>query len=234
MNSLAVALAGVLVMFSGMLLGHHLRYLARANALAPTGEKGMPALSKASPGFPGAMALFVVLMSLGIYQSTGRFGDWDQGRLDDSIDYLVAAEITKGRQAVEQAPASEIALLNLAHSYMEGGMYRDAVATLDQLLTLTGEDPELMGLKATAMYYRDDRQLAPDTGIVVARTLALFPQEMHTRMLLANDAYFKGDYAKAIEHWQILLGNTRQAINERAINNAIFKAQSKAGAVSSR
>ncbi|MCF1429194.1 MAG: hypothetical protein LPD71_04755 [Shewanella sp.] len=70
-------------------------------------------------------------------------------------------------------------------------------------------------------------------GIVIARTLALFHEQMHTRMLLANDAYFKGDYAKAIAHWQILLESPRQAINERAINNAILKAQSQAGAVSS-
>lgn len=229
MNSLAVGLAGVLMVFSGMLLVHHLHYTRRACALAPTGESEIPALSKASPGFPAVMALFVVLLSVGIYQSTGRFSDWDKGVVDDNIDYLVAAEITKGRQAVDQAPDNEIALLNLAHSYMEGGMYRDAVETLDSLLTLTGEDAELMGLKATAMYYRDERVIAPETGIVIARVLALFPEEMQTRMLLANDAYFKGQYAKAIEHWQILLNNERQAVNHRAINNAISKAQTKGG-----
>ncbi|MCL2914624.1 nitrite reductase [Shewanella corallii] len=227
MNSLAVVLAGVLMVFSGMLLAHHMQYTRRAAALAPTGESEIPALSKASPGFPAVMALFVVLLSVGIYQSTGRFSDWDKGVLDDNIDYLVAAEITKGRQAVDQMPDNEIALLNLAHSYMEGGMYRNAVETLDTLLTLTGEDAELMGLKATAMYYRDERAIAPETGIVIARVLALFPEEMQTRMLLANDAYFKGQYAKAIEHWQILLTNKRQAVNHRAINNAISKAQTK-------
>lgn len=232
MNSLVVAMVGVFVCVMSVMALHHVGYLRGARRVADCADTQSLSLT---PDYqhtgwsltPVVMSMFVLVLSLGIYSQTGRFGDWDKGQIDENIDYLVAAEITKGRQAVDKAPQSEIALLNLAQSYANGGMYKDAVDTFDQLLALTGEDAELLGMKATSMYYRDERVIAPETGIVIARALALHREELQTRLLLATDAYLKGQYAKAIEHWQILLENKTQGFNRDAINNAILKAQSK-------
>ncbi|MGI2260681.1 tetratricopeptide repeat protein [Shewanella sp. GXUN23E] len=233
MNSLMMAMAGVFACVSGAIVLHHTSYLRSARQAADCADTQCSSrgadYQPAGMGIltPVVMSLFVFVLGLGIYSQTGRFNDWNQGKLDDNIDYLVAADITKGRQAVEHDPQNEIALLNLAQSYAAGGMYKDAVDTLDKLLAFKGEDAELLGMKATAMYYRDDRAIAPETGIVIARALALYPQELQTRLLLATDAYLNGQYAKAIGHWEILLENQTQAFNRDAINNAILKAQSK-------
>ncbi|BDM65600.1 nitrite reductase [Shewanella sp. NFH-SH190041] len=220
-------LAGVMACVLGsvvlLLWGHHCCFQRRSLATAAA-----QTVRASTPQFiPVLLSAFVVVLSVVIYSTTGRFSDWNSGRVDENIDYLLAADITKGRQALEQTPDDEIALLNLAQSYAAGGMYADAVTTLEQLLQLTGEDAELLGMQATAMYYRDERTIAPQTGIIIGRALALHREELQTRLLLATDAYLKGEYAKAIEHWQILLENRQQPVNRTAINNAILKAQNK-------
>lgn len=231
MSSLALAIAAVMSGFILLLWWHHASFLRQCQVRV-VGSRIIETDSQPqsdSPSFTALvlLSLLLVAVSIGVYSLTGRYADWDQGTPDDNIDYLVAADITKGRQVIEQNPDDEIALLNLAQSYAAGGMYQDAVDTLDKLLSLRGDDAELLGMKATSMYYRDGREIAPDTGIVIARALAIHREELQTRLLLATDAYLKGEYAKAIEHWQILLENRSQPFNRDSINNAILKAQSK-------
>ncbi|BDM62990.1 nitrite reductase [Shewanella sp. NFH-SH190041] len=235
MSSLALTIAGVMSGFILLLWWHHASFLRQCQVQitqchATTGAREL--LPKPDTSFPSLLApillsLFVLALSVGVYSLTGRFSGWDTGKPDVHTDYLVAADITRGRQAIEQNPDDEIALLALAQSYAAGGMYLEAVTTLDQLLILQGEQAELLGMKATALYYRDGRTIAPDTGIVIARALALHREELQTRLLLATDAYLSGDYAGAIRHWQILLENRTQPFNRAGIHNAISKAQSK-------
>ncbi|MBV7316970.1 tetratricopeptide repeat protein [Shewanella sp. NIFS-20-20] len=225
---LALAMTGILASVVLLLWLHSNRHLPQVN----TGG----AAERAPQVSPGVMRLFpwiisgvVLLLTLGVYSQTGRFHDWDTGHVNQHINYLVAADITKGRRAVEQTPDNEVALLDLAQSYAAGGLYQDAVTTLNQLISLNGESAELLGMKATAMYYRDERAIAPETGIVIARALALHREELQTRLLLATDAYLRGEYSKAIEHWTILLQNREQPVNRHSIENAIAKAQAKLG-----
>lgn len=219
MNLLSLAIVMTLIAFCLPIGWQHWRYqtVAAKATFTPRSYWFNPLL----------LIVAIVTISLGIYSQTGRYHDWQQGQVDEHTNYLLAAEITKGRQAIDANPDDEIALLNLAQSYAAGGMYTDAVDTLDKLLTLKGEEAELLGMKATAMYYRDSRAIAPETGIVIARALALHREELQTRLLLATDAYLNGKYQAAIEHWQILLENRTQAFNRDAINNAILKAQNK-------
>ena len=231
MNNLAIAIGVVLSCFSFQLWAYHVTYSKDLNAVEnlDDADNACQQNLNSAPRLLPLLVMITVLISLtlSIYSVTGRFSDWNQGKLDEHTDYLLAAEITKGRQQVDKTPEDEIALLKLAESYSAGGMYQDAIDTVDKLLRVKGEVPELMGMKANAMYYRDNRVIAADTGIVIARTLALHREELHTRLLLATDAYLNADYSNAIKHWRILLENQTQYVNRKAINNAILKAQSK-------
>jgi len=128
---------------------------------------------------------------------------------------------------VDEQPQNPLALQALAEAYSAGGLYADAVQTLDKLLALVGEDAEVLGAKANALYYRDGRQMTAETQALMAQTLALAPFEPQTRMLQANDAYLHGRYQEAIDHWQALLAQPRAEINREALLNAIGKAESK-------
>lgn len=169
----------------------------------------------------------LLAMTLAIYSQTGRYSDWDQGKVDEHIDYLVAADITKALRQVDAEPKNPLALMSLAQAYSAGGKYGDAVQTLDKLLALTPEDAEVLGAKANAMYYRDRRQMTPETLEVIAKALVLSPFEPQTKMLLATDAYLHTRYQEAIDHWQSLLTQPSGRVNRDAINNAIQKAQIK-------
>lgn len=169
----------------------------------------------------------LLAMTLVIYSQTGRYSDWDQGKLDEHIDYLVAADITKALRHVDDKPKNPLALMSLAQAYSAGGKYGDAVQTLDKLLALVGEDAEVLGAKANALYYRDGRQITAETQAVIVQALAIMPFEPQTRMLQATDEYLHGRYLEAIDHWQALLSQPTAEINREAILNAIGKAQSK-------
>lgn len=188
---------------------------------------GIAQLPNMSSKVPFAMGIVLVLLTLAIYSQTGRFRDWDQGRLDENIDYLVAAEITKASRWAQSEPQNTLALMALAQAYSAGGLYSDAVLTLDKLLEIGGEDAEVLGAKANALYYRELRQMTPETQEVIAKALALSPFEPQTHMLLAADAYLHARNLEAIDHWQLLLKHNGDSINREAINNAIAKAQSK-------
>lgn len=183
--------------------------------------------SQVSHGVPVLCSVLLLLLTLAIYSQTGRYQDWDTGKLNENIDYLVAADITKALRLVDEQPQNPLALQALAEAYSAGGLYADAVLTLDQLLALVGEDAEVLGAKANALYYRDGRQMTAETQALIAQILALAPFEPQTRMLQANDAYLHGRYQEAIDHWQALLAQPRAEINREALLNAIGKAQSK-------
>ena len=66
----------------------------------------------------------LLAMTLAIYSQTGRYSDWDQGKLDEHIDYLVTADITKALRHVDDQPKNPLALMSLAQAYSAGEIGR--------------------------------------------------------------------------------------------------------------
>lgn len=218
MASLGFTIALLLSGFVAWIFWQH----ARLNQL-----QTVASLPLVSHWLPVLCSGVLLAMTLVIYSQTGRYSDWDQGKVDEHIDYLVAADITKALRHVDDEPKNPLALMSLAQAYSAGGLYSDAVQTLDKLLALVGEDAEVLGAKANALYYRDGRQITAETQAVIVQALAIMPFEPQTRMLQATDAYLHGRYLEAIDHWQALLSQPSVEINREAILNAIGKAQSK-------
>lgn len=218
MASLGFTIALLLSGFVAWIFWQH----ARLNQL-----QTVASLPLVSHWLPVLCSGLLLAMTLAIYSQTGRYSDWDQGKVDEHIDYLVAADITKALRHVDDEPKNPLALMSLAQAYSAGGKYSDAVQTLDKLLALVGEDAEVLGAKANALYYRDGRQITAETQAVIVQALAIIPFEQQTRMLQATDAYLHGRYLEAIDHWQALLSQPSVEINREAILNAIGKAQSK-------
>ncbi|MCL1049730.1 nitrite reductase [Shewanella abyssi] len=202
---------------------HHLQHIMQtkqANDLSAT-------TSPVNRTVPAAISIVIIILPLVLYSQLGRFTEWDKGVIDEQIDYLIAADINKNARKVNEQPNNEIALLTLAQSYAEGGLYAQSIATLNDLLAITGDDAQTLGMKATAMYYRDKRAMSIETRLVLARALALDEFEFQSQLLIATDAYLNKDYEKAITHWQLLLRSQSQGFSRAAINNAILKTEQK-------
>ncbi|MBW8182867.1 tetratricopeptide repeat protein [Shewanella nanhaiensis] len=229
MNSLAVGIVISLSVPVVLIWRHHLQsaHLLLNETAVGDGSYHPAQFSFGEIKVPAAVTIIFLISCLSLYAQVGRFGEWDKGVVDENIDYLIAADINKNARKVSEQPKSEIALLNLAQSYIAGGMYSEAINSLDELIALSGEAADLLGMKASAMYYRDNRTMSLDTELVLARALALDKFEFQSRLLKATHAYLNGQYEQAIEQWQLLLQSESQSFNRASINNAIFKAEQK-------
>ena len=223
MNSLVVGIAITLSAFVALLWRHHLQCLRHCEIES----KEMTNNRSSSVDFkiPAALSIALIFVCTTLYSQLGRFSEWDKAVVDESIDYLIAADINRNARRASEQPTNEIALLNLAQSYAEGGLYADSVNTLDELLALTGVDAEILGMKANALYYRDGREMSLAVTLVLKRALAIDEYEYQSRLLLATHAYLHGEYEHAIEQWQLLLMSDNQGFNRESINNAILKAE---------
>ncbi|ABV85834.1 tetratricopeptide repeat protein [Shewanella pealeana] len=227
MNSLAIGIAVTLCAVITLIWRHH--HSSQKHGVTLIVKPFDDGIDEHSVNIKVPTVLSVVLFTttLLIYVQLGHFNGWNKGVVDTNIDYLITAEINRNAKKVNEQPNNEIALLNLAQSYVDGGLYSESVQTFDTLLKLTGDDANIIGMKANAMYYRDNREMSLDIDLVIARALALDEYEPQSRLLLATHAYLSGEFEKAIEQWQKLLESKQPNVNRAAINNAILRAEQK-------
>lgn len=212
MNGLTALMLLVILVLLGVLLGYALKHSEN--------KKKLP--------FIVGIALTTVAAACVIYGTFGRYGEWQQQKVDEDVDYLLAAKVTKAKRAVQNMPGNTVAQMQLAESYIEGARYREAVDVLDECLKTGGEAADVLGRKAFAMYYRDGRQFTSETRAVIDRVLKLNRLDVQTRMLLGQDAFLNKRYAEAIEHWKLLLDSRVAPDKETALRNAIAKAETMA------
>ena len=235
MNTLLISISIILFCSLVCLFCHHLSYGAKLQNIETDVEHYFGSNLNNEPNhvnssnnyYLGFIGLFFISVSVLLYVTIGSYQKLDSAKVDYNIDYLLVADINKGQKLAEEHPNDPQILLGLAQSYIDGGLYSDALGILDKLLAIDKENSEALGLKATSQYYRDDRVINMDTSLVIARALTLHREELNTRLLIANDAYLKADYIKAIDNWNIVLSNKTQVFNREAINFAIEKSKNK-------
>ncbi|GIU44116.1 hypothetical protein TUM4438_14590 [Shewanella sairae] len=235
MNTLLISISIILFCSFAYLFCHHINFDSKLAELEKDvgdifGSNLNISLNdvKASNNYNfGFIGLFFVSVSVLLYLTIGSYQKLDSAKADYNIDYLLVAEINKSQKLAQDNPGEPLVLLGLAQSYIDGGLYNDAIGALEQLLVIDSENSQALGLKATSMYYRDDRVINMETSLVIARALTLHHEELNTRLLLANDAYLNGKYQKAIDNWNIALTNKVQVVNREAINFAINKSTQK-------
>ncbi|MCL1146988.1 nitrite reductase [Shewanella marinintestina] len=227
MNSLAIGITVTLCAVITLIWRHH--HSSQKYGVTPIANLGEDGIDEHSVNVKAPVVLSVVLFTttILIYSQLGHFNGWNKGVVDTNIDYLITAEINKNAKKVNEQPSNEIALLNLAQSYVDGGLYSESVQTLNDLLTLSGDSASVLGMKANAMYYRDKREMSLDVNLVIARALALDEYEPQSRLLLANHAYLNGEFESAIKQWLKLLESDNPSVNRASINNAILRAEQK-------
>ena len=100
MNMLAALFAGAALLAGAVLAG----YRMRTRGPAAAGKSVFLA------GFAGVL----LVSSLGVYATLGRWSDWDKAEVDHDVDYLLAAKLTDARRLVQMTPDSAYAQQQLA------------------------------------------------------------------------------------------------------------------------
>ncbi len=130
---------------------------------------------------------------------------------------------------VQAQPEDSQAWFSLGHAYISANQYDKAAAAFDKVMALVGTHAELLGPKATALYYKAGQQITPDIQAIIDQSLALDPQDPSTLLLVGMDAFFTADYTKAIDAWQMILDSDRNDVDRTALMNAIESAKMRMG-----
>ncbi|WP_076543233.1 c-type cytochrome biogenesis protein CcmI [Shewanella sp. UCD-KL21] len=142
-----------------------------------------------------------------------------------SNEQIMAQRVQMMEQQVQAEPENSQAWFSLGHAYISANQFDHAVASFDKVMELVGTASELLGPKATALYYKNGQQMNSQIQALVDQSLALDPNDPSTLLLVGMDAFFTADYQSAITAWQSILDSDRKDVDRTALMNAIESAK---------
>ncbi|MEC4728798.1 c-type cytochrome biogenesis protein CcmI [Shewanella sp. D64] len=180
--------------------------------------------------WPIVMSVAVLGISGYFYSTLGAYANLDQAEQVSARAGMTSEQIMQQRlqmmeNQAEAEPENSQLLFSLGHSYISANRYNDAINTFDKAMVLVGVQAELLGPKATAMYYKANQQMTPAVQAVVDKSLSLDPEDPSTLLLVGMNAFFTAEYQTAINSWQIILDSERKDVDRSAIINAIDSAK---------
>ncbi|WP_028117135.1 c-type cytochrome biogenesis protein CcmI [Ferrimonas senticii] len=186
-----------------------------------------------SPVWPAAMSVVLLALSGYVYMDLGRANDWNLRDMPNagsphnnmSPEQMMAMRIEQMEQAQANDPKNSLGWFELGHAYMESSRYADSIKAFDKAIELVGAKADLLGPKATAMYYAADQNITAEVRTVIDQALADDDKDPSTRLLLGMDAFFGANYEDAIMHWELILTSPRQDIDRDGLMNAINQAK---------
>ncbi|MBY6188737.1 c-type cytochrome biogenesis protein CcmI [Marinobacter hydrocarbonoclasticus] len=195
-------------------------------------EDHVLAAKKPSILWPAIMSIALVVVAGYTYFDLGRYNDWQTAQVGGNDPHsgmnpeqLMQMRLAQMEQAVQADPSNSQAWFSLGHAYISASQYTKAIDAFDTVMGLVGEHAELLGPKATAMYYLSGQKMNPEIQAIVEKALADDSKDPSTRLLLGMDAFFNANYETAIEHWEIILTSPRDDVDRQAILGAISQAR---------
>lgn len=182
-----------------------------------------------------ALALWasVIMLSGGAYVLNGNYHQVRAGiaaMQNDPFSELTPLQkedrrLEKLKASLRATPQDSVLWAELGEQYLLLNAYDNAKKAYERALALRGENAELLSALATVLYYRDGQHLSADARALIDRALAQDSVEVSALMLLASDAFFAADYARAIDIWQTLLDGESPRINRVKLIEAIQTAR---------
>lgn len=150
------------------------------------------------------VGLAVPLIAAAVYLMTGNPGAMNPARqMPDAaqIQAMVDRLAAKMREHPEDADGWKL----LGRSYTVMGRYADAVDAYAKAAERTPGDPQLLADFADALAMARGQSLQGEPEKLVARALAIDPNNLKALALAGTAAYERKDYAKAAEIWSRML-----------------------------
>ena len=180
--------------------------------------------------WPVFMSVVLLGLSSYFYATLGAYANLDKAVPDNphagmDASQIMAQRIQMMESQLQAEPDNSQLLFSLGHAYINANRYDDAVKSFDKAMELVGTHAELLGPKATALYYKANQRITPAVQSIIDQSLALDPNDPSTLLLVGMDAFFNAQYQKAIDAWQLILDSDRNDVDRSAIINAIESAK---------
>ncbi len=188
---------------------------------------------KSSPVWPMTMSLILLGVTgylynkLGAYEIIKDVPTLTQSHEGMSPEKLAMQQLTLMEAQVKENPEDSETWFSLGHAYMSLGRYDDSIHAFDQAIKVDGETAELLGPKATAMFYKNNQTMSPAIQALIDKSLKLDPNDPSTLLLIGMNAFFDANYQQAINAWQKILGSERRDIDRQAVTDAIAEARKR-------
>ncbi len=181
--------------------------------------------------WPSLMSCVLVAVAAYMYIQLGEFENLDKQHVQQaphsgmSTAEIMSQRVQMMEAQVEADPENSQGWFSLGHTYISANRYDDAVRAFDKVMELVGVHAELLGPKATALYYKAGQQMTPEVQALIDQSLALDPEDASTLLLVGMNAFFTADYQLAINSWETILASGRGDIDRSAIISAIDSAK---------
>ncbi|QSX37506.1 c-type cytochrome biogenesis protein CcmI [Shewanella sedimentimangrovi] len=197
------------------------------------GDKASAGLNKNSRSlaWPILMSVMLLAVTAFMYHRLGAFEELANPPVANdphagmNPEQLMAQRLKMMEAAVASEPENSQAWFSLGHAYISAGQYDKAMTAFDKVMELVGTYAEMLGPKATALYYKNDQQMTPEVQALIDQALALDPKDPSTLLLVGMDAFFSSDFTKAITAWETILTSDRPDVDREALANAIATAR---------
>lgn len=192
---------------------------------------------------PSLMSLIMIIVALYAYLHLGAYqempliqaqqaGITSNPHAGMSKETLIKQEVIMFESQTEQDPTNAQAWFNLGHAYISAHRYNDAANAFDKAMVIVGPQAEILGPKATALYYKSNQQMTPQVQQIIDKALQLDPRDPSTLLLVGINHFVNHQYLNAIKAWETILSSGRNDIDRQAITNAIESAKMRLAAES--
>lgn len=145
--------------------------------------------------WPMVMSAVILGISGYMYSTLGAYENLDQPMANNQPHAgMDTAQIMSQRVEMMEAqakaePDNSQLWFSLGHTYISANRYDDAIKAFDKTMELVGVHAELLGPKATALYYRSNQQMTPAVQALIDQSLALDDSDPSTLLLVGMNAF---------------------------------------------
>ncbi|BFU60389.1 formate-dependent nitrite reductase complex bifunctional subunit NrfFG [Rodentibacter sp. JRC1] len=169
----------------------------------------------------------VIALPLTYYFSLDRFTRVQEGKQAMISQHNEQIEITnfhkkedligKIQDKLRANPNDWETWLQLGEAYVQNNEFDYALIAYRNAEKLVGNKPNILGLKATALYYQASQQMTSEVQQLLKQALTLDKKEISSLSLLATVELEKRNYALAKDYLQQLLDSGNAAVDRRMV-----------------
>lgn len=159
----------------------------------------------------GVVALAIPVLAIGVYFTVGTPQLLDPrllaaGQSPHTIDaQQIEAMVTKLAARLETEPGDARGWMMLGRSYQALDRFKEASAAYARAVAIVPNDAQLLADYADALAMAQGRTLLGEPEKLIARALAIDPDNIKALALAGSAAFSRKDYAQAVVHWERLV-----------------------------
>ncbi|PXX98255.1 c-type cytochrome biogenesis protein CcmI [Halomonas sp. LBP4] len=175
----------------------------------------------------------VVVASVFWYQHEGAEGDLALLAVRQEVvnhpDGSMAMMIERLEEQAARQPGNPNVWMMLFPLYRDAGRADQASDALERLIEIEGRHASLLGQLAQVEFFAADRRFTDEVQALVDETLALDSSQPTVLGILGIEAFDRGDYAAAIDHWRRAIAGMDDPASGQALREGIRVAQQRLG-----